>query len=132
MNAEMWAIVEQCNSELILSKGKFLRLGVLSRADQAEALHQQFLVNDFLFFHTLLLKLYFYDIFKEWIYSFEKRNLEKNISRIIFSYVVFSFLFFYQVLSFFIPDAPWLDGGSREKDDQNGEKIEDQTGRICG
>ncbi|PAV59813.1 hypothetical protein WR25_08024 [Diploscapter pachys] len=45
MNAEMWAIVEQCNSELILSKGKFLRLGVLSRADQAEALHQQFLMH---------------------------------------------------------------------------------------
>nr|CDJ93627.1 Myb domain containing protein [Haemonchus contortus] len=42
LDASMWAVIEQCSSELVQSRGKFTRIAVLSRGDQIEALHSQF------------------------------------------------------------------------------------------
>ncbi|KAF8366135.1 cdc-5L [Pristionchus pacificus] len=42
LDPAMWSAVEQCRAELVLSKGKFTRLGVLPRAEQIEALTSQF------------------------------------------------------------------------------------------
>uniref|UniRef100_A0A1I7ZZJ6 Myb_Cef domain-containing protein n=1 Tax=Steinernema glaseri TaxID=37863 RepID=A0A1I7ZZJ6_9BILA len=42
LDAVMWAAIEQCSSELVLSNGKFNRLANLSRRDQMEALGAQF------------------------------------------------------------------------------------------
>ncbi|PIO66934.1 hypothetical protein TELCIR_11337 [Teladorsagia circumcincta] len=44
LDASMWAVIEQCSSELVQSRGKFTRIAVLSRGDQIEALHSQFQV----------------------------------------------------------------------------------------
>ncbi|VDK46569.1 unnamed protein product [Anisakis simplex] len=43
LNSNMWNVIEQCSSELILTQGnKFTRLGVLSKRDQVEALSAKF------------------------------------------------------------------------------------------
>ncbi|WKX89349.1 hypothetical protein Q1695_008750 [Nippostrongylus brasiliensis] len=42
LDASMWAVIEQCCSELVQSRGKFTRIAVLNRGDQIEALHSQF------------------------------------------------------------------------------------------
>uniref|UniRef100_F1KY12 Cell division cycle 5-related protein n=1 Tax=Ascaris suum TaxID=6253 RepID=F1KY12_ASCSU len=43
LNANMWHVIDQCSSELILTQGtKFTRLGVLSKRDQVEALSAKF------------------------------------------------------------------------------------------
>ncbi|VDL73180.1 unnamed protein product [Nippostrongylus brasiliensis] len=44
LDASMWAVIEQCCSELVQSRGKFTRIAVLNRGDQIEALHSQFQV----------------------------------------------------------------------------------------
>ncbi|KAJ1361688.1 hypothetical protein KIN20_020995 [Parelaphostrongylus tenuis] len=42
LDSSMWAIIEQCNAELVQNRGKFTRIGVLNRGEQIEALHSQF------------------------------------------------------------------------------------------
>ncbi|KHJ95777.1 hypothetical protein OESDEN_04276, partial [Oesophagostomum dentatum] len=42
LDASMWAIIEQCSTELVQSRGKFTRIAVLNRGEQIEALHSQF------------------------------------------------------------------------------------------
>uniref|UniRef100_A0A1I7W7P1 Uncharacterized protein n=1 Tax=Heterorhabditis bacteriophora TaxID=37862 RepID=A0A1I7W7P1_HETBA len=42
LDANMWAVVEQCSSELVQSRGKFTRIAVLQRNEQIESLHNQF------------------------------------------------------------------------------------------
>lgn len=45
LNANLWGVIEQCSSELILSQNKFTRLGVLPKKDQIEALAAKFNVS---------------------------------------------------------------------------------------
>ncbi|VDM26105.1 unnamed protein product [Toxocara canis] len=48
LNANMWNVIEQCSSELVLTQGsKFTRLGVLSKKDQVEALSAKFQVKHY-------------------------------------------------------------------------------------
>uniref|UniRef100_A0A915PGV6 Cell division cycle 5-like protein n=1 Tax=Setaria digitata TaxID=48799 RepID=A0A915PGV6_9BILA len=42
LNANLWAVIEQCSSELILAQNKFTRLGVLPKKDQIDALSAKF------------------------------------------------------------------------------------------
>ncbi|MFH4975092.1 hypothetical protein AB6A40_001801 [Gnathostoma spinigerum] len=42
LNSNLWDVIEQCSSELILMHNKFTRLGVLSKKDQIEALSAKF------------------------------------------------------------------------------------------
>ncbi|VDD88616.1 unnamed protein product [Enterobius vermicularis] len=42
LDTNLWSVIEQCSSELILSQNKFTRLGVLPKKDQIEALSARF------------------------------------------------------------------------------------------
>lgn len=42
LDSNLWGVIEQCSSELILSQNKFTRLGVLPKKDQIEALSARF------------------------------------------------------------------------------------------
>ncbi|OZC05484.1 hypothetical protein X798_07542, partial [Onchocerca flexuosa] len=42
LDANLWAVIEQCSSELILAQNKFTRLGVLPKKDQIDALSAKF------------------------------------------------------------------------------------------
>ncbi|VDN03443.1 unnamed protein product [Thelazia callipaeda] len=42
LNANLWGVIEQCSSELVLAQNKFTRLGVLSKKDQVDALSAKF------------------------------------------------------------------------------------------
>ncbi|EYC45961.1 hypothetical protein Y032_0412g974 [Ancylostoma ceylanicum] len=42
LDASMWAVIEQCSTELVQIRGKFTRIAVLNRGEQIEALHSQF------------------------------------------------------------------------------------------
>ncbi|CAO4362005.1 unnamed protein product [Caenorhabditis nigoni] len=42
MNAMMWKVVEQCTSEMVLSKDKFTRIAILPREEQMKALNDEF------------------------------------------------------------------------------------------
>lgn len=50
LDANLWAVIEQCSSELILAQNKFTRLGVLPKKDQIDALSAKFQVEFFFFF----------------------------------------------------------------------------------
>lgn len=55
LNANLWAVIEQCSSELILAQNKFTRLGVLPKKDQIDALSAKFQVECSFLFQMIIL-----------------------------------------------------------------------------
>lgn len=51
LDASMWAVIEQCSTELVQIRGKFTRIAVLNRGEQIEALHSQFQVRNLMRFY---------------------------------------------------------------------------------
>ncbi|KAK6731884.1 hypothetical protein RB195_008001 [Necator americanus] len=63
LDASMWAVIDQCSTELVHIRGKFTRIAVLGRGEQIEALHSQF------------------QIYRDWMNARAKRTgkLEKKL-----------------------------------------------------
>ncbi|KIH53264.1 hypothetical protein ANCDUO_16611 [Ancylostoma duodenale] len=73
LDASMWAVIEQCSTELVQIRGKFTRIAVLNRGEQIEALHSQF------------------QIYRDWMNARAKKTgkLEKKLKIKLGGYQIF-------------------------------------------
>lgn len=53
LDANLWSVIDQCSSELILTQNKFTRLGVLPKKDQIDALCAKFNVGFYIYIYIL-------------------------------------------------------------------------------
>lgn len=102
LNSNLWAVIEQCSSELILAQNKFTRLGVLPKKDQIDALSAKFQVEYFFVLFFIMIRI-----------------------------LLQNFCISFALIAHFIALSR-LDEYSCKKNRKNGEEIEGETGWLSG